>query len=271
MPRKERSSVSLKIRSLAGLLLFFLFSEIIPSQKGEIIPLSRKVGTTVDAEEREILGLFPDIDGFESAQFFMLSDDRYFAKIVYLDHTRPRTMKRHYTWRQLHRLKYRAGSHPEITEEMRAEHRYKLSYLSVHEMLERIPPSTFCTIRHTSGRRITGTFVDYRDRTIYFQSPTRRIQFPVTQIESISYRPFVDDGNVVKKVVSFLLGAGMGYAVGELWNLQSRPAADVAWNNRFTGLILGLVSGGQMFEAVSIITSPKKFIAFTPEEVAKMK
>ena len=118
---------------------------------------------------------------------------------------------------------------------------------------------------------MTGTFVEYRDRTIQFQSPTRKIQFPITEIESITYRPFIDEGNVKKKAVSFLLGVLVGVGLEELWNIQSRPAVDVMWHNRFTGAVLGLISGIELFEAITVLTSPRKFIAFTPEEVAKLK
>jgi len=261
----------LRVLSFFFLIPIFLGCGFIRAQQGEVIMLSRKVGMTIDAEEKEILGFFPDIEGFQSAQFFKIDDNKYAAKIVYLDHTRSRTIKRYYSWKQLQRMKYRAGSHPEITDEMRAEHRYKLSYLRIDEMLEQIPPSTFCTIRHASGRRITGNFIHYQDRTIYFQSPTKRIQFPITEIESITYRPFIDNRNRMKKIASYVIGAVVGLSIGELWNVQSRPAVDMTWHNRFTGVILGLVSGGELFEAVSIVTSPKKFIAFTPEEVAKLK
>ncbi|MFQ6673805.1 MAG: hypothetical protein ACE5GH_03335 [Fidelibacterota bacterium] len=271
MPKKERSFASLRVHRYLVLLILLLPWTFAGGQQGEIIVLSRKVGTTVDAEEKDILGLFPGVEGFESAQFFKLDGDRYVARIVTLDHTRRRMTKKHYTWKQIQRMKYQVDRYPEITEEVRAEHRYRLSYLSVKETIEQIPPSTFCTIRHVSGRRMTGTFVAYRDRMIHFQSPTKRIAFPITEIESITYRPFVDEGSQRKKAMSFGVGAVLGLGLEELWNLQSRPAADAMWNNRFTGVILGLVSGAEFFEAITILTSPRKFIAFTPEEVARMK
>ena len=255
-------------------LLFVFFFLTFPSVRGEteeVIMLSRKVGMTIDAEENEILGLFPDIYGFESAQFFKINENKYYAKITYVDHTQDKTMKRYYSWKQLQKKKYLVSSHPEITEEVRADHRYKLSYLRVHELLEQVPPSTFCTIRHANGRKITGTFVSYQDRVINFQSSTKKIQIPISEIAAISYRPYIDRKDPLKKTISFTMGAILGLSLGELWNLQSGSNVDMTWHNRFSGTVMGLVSGTELFKAVSILSSPKKTIAFTPEEIAKLK
>ena len=268
---RERSSRLSRSLRILTLFVLFLTHNVGRAQDGDIIPLSRKVGATLDAEEKEILGLFPDIKGFQSAQFSKLGENRYMARIAYLDRTRLRVIKRYFNWRGFQRMKLIADGHPEITDKMREEHRYKLTYLRVHDSLMRIPSSTYCTIRHSSGRRVTGTFVEYRDRTIYFQSPTKIIQFPVTEIESISYRPTIEKGSLVKKVASFAAGGVIGLALGELWNLQSRPAIDIVWHNRFTGIALGLISGSEFYEAVTILTSPKEFIAFSPGEVAKLR
>lgn len=267
MPRKGKYVTWWKRSEAVPLVICLFVSGPLVGQKGEIVMLSEKVGTVLDAEEKEILGLFPRIDGFQSAQFTDLGEGRYRVRIVVVDHTRTRVLTRTINWPQFFHMKRIADAHPEITEEMRREHREKLAYLRVHRMVEQIPPSTFCTIRHSSGRRISGSFVGYEEGVITFQSPTRRIRFPVDELESITYRPYIDDGNRVKKALSFALGAAVGLGVGELWNIQSRPSVDLTWHNRFSGAVLGLVSGSELFEAVTILTSPRKFIAFTPENV----
>ncbi|MEE9167139.1 MAG: hypothetical protein V3U24_06740 [Candidatus Neomarinimicrobiota bacterium] len=271
MPKREKSSDLWKARSLAPFLLFFLFYSFSAAQEDQIIMLSTKVGTTLDAEEKEILGLFPRVDGFQSAQFFEIDENKYLAKIIYLDQTRPRVLKRYYSWRQFQRLRYVAGSHPEITDEMRAEHRYKLSYLSVDDMLEQIPRSTYCSILHTSGRRIRGSFVGYQNRIVQVQSPTKRIQFPVREIESISYRPSIYQDDPFKKAVSFAAGVLLGILAAEVWNISSEPSVDGVWQNRFAGMAFGLVTGSWLFRVVNILTSPREFITISAEEMAKLR
>ena len=269
--RKEKSSISLKTDRIWLALGFLVLLSGLSAQEGEILPLSVKVGMMLDAEENAILGIFPNVKGFESAQFYQLSENRYEVKISYIEQTASKSTKRIINWKQFQRLRYRAGSHPEITEEMREAKRDFFMYLKVHNIMDDIPPSTYCKLKHSNGTTLTGTFVKYKDRVITFQSTTRRIDFPITELESITYRPYLDDGNMTKKVIAFALGALAGVAMEEMWNVQSRPSIDLAWHNRFTGLILGLVAGPELFEAVSVLTSPDRLIRFTPEEVAKIK
>ena len=66
------------------LIYFFLSCFLLSQTSNNIIVLSRKVGITIDAAENSILDLFPDIVGFESAQIYKLSENRYMAKIVYI-------------------------------------------------------------------------------------------------------------------------------------------------------------------------------------------
>ena len=53
-------------------LLFLLLGSLLIAQEGEIVPLSPKVGLLIDAEENQFYEIFPDIKGFESAQFYEL-------------------------------------------------------------------------------------------------------------------------------------------------------------------------------------------------------
>ena len=50
--------------------LLFVFIALLNAQTPDIIPLSKKVGLTVDAEENMYYRIFDDIDGFYSAQFY---------------------------------------------------------------------------------------------------------------------------------------------------------------------------------------------------------
>ncbi len=59
--------------------------------------------------------------------------------------------------------------------------------------------------------------------------------------------------------------------MAEVWNEQKSPRIDTVWHNRFTGMGVGLLLGVEMFEAVSVLTSPTRYIALTQEELAKMK
>tara|TARA_B100001971_G_scaffold40859_1_gene35899 strand:- start:1263 stop:1712 length:450 start_codon:yes stop_codon:yes gene_type:complete len=146
-----------------------------------------------------------------------------------------------------------------------------LTYLRAHNILDDIPPNTFCTLKNARGHRFKGTYIGYDERTVTLQSLTQRIRFPIEDLESIAYRPFIDDGQPWKKFLAFAMGSLSGVALAEVWNEQQSPRIDTVWHNRFTGMGVGLLFGMEMFEAVSVLTSPTRYIALTQEELAKMK
>jgi len=57
-------------RNFTFFLFCFLILAVLSAQTPDIIPLSKKVGLTVDAEENVFFRIFPDIEGFYSAQFY---------------------------------------------------------------------------------------------------------------------------------------------------------------------------------------------------------
>ena len=56
-------------------------------QKGEIIPLTKHIGFTLDAEENLYYEVFPDIHNFKSAQFFEINNNRIEARITFIDYS----------------------------------------------------------------------------------------------------------------------------------------------------------------------------------------
>jgi len=53
--------------------------------KSGLVELSDSVGTVIDKNEKETFRLFPDIKGFESAQFIRISDSKYRMDYTYRD------------------------------------------------------------------------------------------------------------------------------------------------------------------------------------------
>ena len=47
------------------------------TQDREVVSLSDSIGTEIDQKEREAYHLFPDIQGFKSAQIVRLSNSKY--------------------------------------------------------------------------------------------------------------------------------------------------------------------------------------------------
>ena len=68
--------------------------------------------------------------------------------------------------------------------------------------------------------------------------------------------------------LAFGIGTCLGITFAEFWNTQKSPVTDMVWNNRFLGLGVGLILGKEIFEPVSVLTSPKKVISFASEDLA---
>ena len=227
-------------------------------ETGQVIILGENVGSTIDWEENVILQLFPDIKGFENAQLFEISPSKYSIKIEYKDGRRTKILRRTIGWETFYELKQKSDSQPIITSQMRSELNLKKSQELAEQNLETLPFKSFCKVNLTDGKKIHGRYMGNRRNNLQFQTLVSRISVPLDEINSMVYRPEIREAGIVKSVISYTLGALTGLAVAELWNSQSTPAIDQTWNNRFTGTVLGLLTGGELVQTIEILTSPKK-------------
>ncbi len=244
------------LKTLSILTIIFLFP--CNGETGEVIILGANVGSTIDREENEILGLFPDVKGFKSAQLFEISPSKYSIKIEYKDGRSTKILRRVIGWKVLYELKQKADSHPTITTQMRKELNIQKSQELAEQNLETLPFKSFCKVNLTDGKKIQGRYIGTIRNNLQFQTSVSRISVRLDEINSVVYRPEIREAGVVKSVISYTLGSLTGLAVAELWNSQSTPAIDQTWNNRFTGTVLGLLTGGELIQTIEILTSPKK-------------
>ena len=121
------------------LILGLIFPLI--GQQGEVVPLTKHVGYTLDAEENQYYEVFPDISNFESAQFFEINNNRIETRIYFVEYTRIKVSRRAYTQKEFIDLQIRLNQMPEITEEIRESFRKNLTYLRTKEILENIQSS----------------------------------------------------------------------------------------------------------------------------------
>ncbi len=250
-------------------LLLFSLSAVLLAQKGEIIPLSQKVGTVLDAEENLFYQLY-DIDGFESAQFYEVSLRSVIAKITFVEYSQRKVSKRKYSIMEFLRLKEKVDVQPFITDEDRRAMRENLTYLETNAILENVVENQFVVIKHRSGRTIKGTFLHYKDRELFIQTAISLEKIPVWDMESIKYRKSLKMRTDWKYPL-FAFSALAGLTLAEGWNIQTRPDLDSIWYNRFLGTVGGTLAGMEVFQTFNILTSPKTFFALTPEEMNRLR
>ena len=62
-------------------IVFLSLGQLAAQEEGEIIIISERVGKEIDQEERDKFELFQGINGFQSAVYIRLPDNRYFLEI----------------------------------------------------------------------------------------------------------------------------------------------------------------------------------------------
>jgi len=239
------------------------------AQEGEIIQLTKHIGFTLDAEENQYYEVFTDIPNFESAQYFEINPDRIEVRISFVEYTRIKVSRRVLTLKELTDLQFRLNQMPEITAEIRLSFRQNLTYLRTKEVLENIPTGQYVAVKHSNGKWIKGTLLSYRKERLLLQTPFAVKQIPITKMERITYRE-----KIIKrpewKLNIYGLAAVLGFGLMESWNLQTNPAWGPKWHNRFTGAILGLIAGAEVYDTSMILLSKKTQFGLTPAELDKL-
>ena len=250
--------------------LLFIFVAFIHAQTPDIIPLSKKVGLTVDAEENIFYRIFNDIDGFYSAQFYDVGKNKIIVQIVFVDFSQKSVRRRSMTTEEFIDLKHHVDAQPYITDIDRQAISENLTYLTTVSIIESIPHDQYIVIEHRSGKKVRGSVLGVEDRLISIQTPISVETIPIWDMASLTYKKEIRE---IPKIKGFLYAVSAlgGVILAEIWNEQTRPRIDLIWHFRFIGTVLGTLFGAETYQAVNIISSPSTFFALTPEEMDKLK
>ncbi len=235
------------------------------SQNGEIVPLSDRVGTLIDAEENQYYGIFPEITGFESAQFYEVDSKHYVARIVVVEYSRRKLIRNKYNFREYFEMQNKVDSQPVLSDEKRKNIGVNLVCLHTAKILREIPVGTKLSLRQRSGKRISGKLISYEEDTVDIQTMWRLIKIPITKLEEISYRETViERPSWMPTVFGFTTVAG--FSIAEVWNRQQIPRAEMRWFNRIAGAVAGSFIAPSLYKVVNVTTSPKTTFTLTDFE-----
>jgi hypothetical protein len=239
-------------------------------QEGEVISLTKHIGHTLDAEENLYYKVFNDIPNFNNAQFYQVESNRIVARISFIQYTENRISKRALTLKKFTDLQVKLNKMPKITDKIRDSFRDNLTYLRTKEVLENIPTGQFVSVKIRSNKWIKGTLLSYKRNTLQLQTPFSIKKIPITQMERINYRE-----KIIKrpnwKIYFYGIAALMGFTLMETWNHQTSPEWSLKWHNRFSGAIIGLIAGSEVYDASMILLTKKTQFGLTPEELEKLK
>ncbi len=225
--------------------------------------LSQKVGATIDVEENLFYGIFPEVEGFETAQIIEDSDDRFRVQFVIVSGGRRVTKNLALSWDEFMELKLLVDRAPEISPEDRLALHQDLHYLHTTDILEQIPTGQFVILKHINGRTIRGILLPFENNLLRIQTPVQVLSFPYHEVRSIAYREKIIERFGWQKWI-FASAACVGILAAEVWNSQVLPTSDLTWHYRFLGTALGLVGGREISEAVNIIFSPRTKFEIAP-------
>ena len=162
--------------------LLFIFVAFIHAQTPDIIPLSKKVGLTVDAEENIFYRIFNDIDGFYSAQFYDVGKNKIVVQIVFVDFSQKSVRRRSMTTEEFIDLKHHVDAQPYITDIDRQAISENLTYLTTVSIIESIPNDQYIVIEHRSGKKVRGSVLGIEDRLISIQTPISVETIPILSL-----------------------------------------------------------------------------------------
>ncbi len=233
-----------------------------------IVILSPKVGTVIDIDENEFYSIFPHIRGFVSAQIYMGDGRVYEARIEQQKRGKTFTTSKFIPMETFASMQVAVNGQPRLTEDRRKLLHENLFYLRVPDILTNIEKPQFIKLKVVGDRKIKGTLLSFENDSIQVQTVSKLEKFDIHELESISYRLSMRDVLVLKPIIR-TVSAIIGLGIGEFWNEQRQPKIDLRWYYRFLGITVGLLSSGEIYEAIETLVSPTKTFALTESEFKK--
>lgn len=252
--KMERLSDLLKVRSTIPVLVVLLSAGLY-CQDWEIIPLSKKVGVVLDAEENQFYSVYPDIKGFESAQYYQLDENTISVRIVFINRGITKTSNRKMSLKSFIALQNTINSMKEITEKDREILRSDLLYLQIDRILSTIPAGRYVIISRITGWKVRGTLSSYDSKDLVLNTMLRKKSVPITDLETISIRQEVKARPKLKWVVPAVLGA-VGFTFAGIIVSEKDIGTDRETYTRFAGATLALAATGTVIEAIQAFLTP---------------
>lgn len=259
----ERSLGSLKVRYIAAILVMQFLG---PGycQDGEILPLSKKTGTVLDAEENIFYSVFTDVRGFESAQFYQMDDLSVSVRIVFVNRGIKKTSRRRMSLRDFVELQNRVNGLPQITDHDRDNLKKDLIYLQTDEILKSIPINRYVQVSRVSGMKIKGHLEMYDGRELIVRTVFGKRKVPITNLKAIAVRDPEKSRPRLKWLVPVACGSG-GFIAASLFVPGKYENTDRETFYRFAGAAAGLTATGPVISRIQAYLTPMEVFNLNPE------
>jgi len=258
----------LKIKLLISVLAVF-FSGISYGQNWEILPLSKKVGTVLDAEENLFYSVYTNIRGFESAQYYQINDDIISVRLVSVNKGVNKVSNKRMSIKAFIVLQNRINAMPQITVADREDLKKDLVYLQADEILKSIPINRYVRISRVSGLKIRGKLHDYDGKEMTVKTIFGARIVPVWNLKKIAVRQIEKPRPKLRWVVPAICGSA-GFVVSSILVPNKYKDTDRETYYRLAGSVAGLTATTIVISSIQAYLTPMDSYNLNPKKM-KMK
>ena len=253
-------------------LFFFGF---IYSQTNVAI-LSEKVGAEIDIHENRFYRIFPEENGFMSAQIIDLGEGNFRVTIVKQVKGMETKVRRYINQVEFQKIQNKVDQLPNFTKERKIEMYEGMDFIRAEKIIKDIPKPQFIVIKHSDNKKLRGTLLKVENNILHVQGPSLIEKISLSDVDRISYRQFF--GKYDKYKNYFFVGTGVLGFIGAygynsqravIYNDYNIPRNDIAFYRYLNGIILGLIFSSEVFDAVSTLLTSSETIILSEAEYNK--
>lgn len=236
---------------------------------GEVLVLHENVGAEIDIIEKVHYRLFPDVDNFINAQFYLLPNDSVMANIQCWNANGIYYRKHYYSQYEFYLLGQEVGQ-KELPDRDKIEFlQRKYKPLFAEEHLNNMPKNSYCLIILNNKEEYQGVFQKVERQYIRILDDDQLYDISIQSIRTLKYWNAGKDAEALQWLT--LAGfAAVGFSGGQIVNFVFGIPANQTGFYPFSGAIVGGVLGYRFVPTIVEILRPKTVIEFRKSKIKRL-
>ena len=256
--------------------LLILFGINFITAANEVVILSDKVGTEIDAHENRFYRIFPNEKNLISGQILLIGDGKYRLMLIKNIDGKKKRVRRYLTENRVEELKSHIDSQPYFTEKEKILMYEGMDFLRAEKILNEIYKPQFVKVTHSKNKSLKGTLIKFDKRLLYVQTATTtevidldkldKLSYRSNEIDHTSLRPFVTAGT---SVIGFLAARVYNNQRPTIYNENGLARKDLDAYRQIFGVVLGLIFSSEVSDAISTLLTPTETLFLSEAEYEK--
>lgn len=251
------------------ILCFLLLFNYCYLLAGEVLVLHDNVGAEVDIIEKVHYKLFPNVDNFINAQYFLMPNDSVMAFIQTWNAMGSAYQKVSFSQYEFYLMGQEVG-------QMEPADRAKIEYLQrkyqplfAEEHISRLPRNSYCLIILNNNKEYQGVFQKVDQQKIRILDNDQLYDIPIRSIRTLKYWDIDKDAKVLQWLTLGSFSA-IGLAGGQLVSFAFSIPANQTGIYTFSGTIIGALAGYRFVPAIIEKLRPKTVIEFRKSKIKRL-